>query len=227
MFTRYPSYNYFRTLRLAQPILAGEDVYALQIALNQRLWAPNGGVKIDGYLGPQTARAIEDAQGRMSLTVDGLAGPATQRQLAQFIANESIKIGKLKVPQLLAKGTLMTESGGYLGAYSPQRANGSFDAGVVQRNTDLTGPREGFDPVRSINDYLLRTEMYWEKFEGVEPHRRWALAAGAWNAPAFACFIAREEGAAVSVSTTADPGQARETFEEYCSNVSAYYERKV
>jgi hypothetical protein len=225
MFTRYPSYNYFRTLRLQKPVLTGEDVYALQLALRERTGAD---LRIDGSLGTKTEEAIVEAQGLMTIEVDGLAGQETQTRLAQYIVATNEKNHSPRVPRSLAKGTIHTESGGLLGAFSPQRNNGSYDAGIVQRNTELTDPRHGFDPIESLQVYVSRTRLYWTEFDGLSLVRRWALAAGSWNAPAFACFIAREEGAkGVGSFDCADPGPAREVFEQYVQSVSAYYEKEV
>lgn len=64
-----------RVLRLAQPLLQGEDVKALQRAL--------GAAKLDadGIFGPATELALLRYQRDNGLTVDGIAGPATRSRL--------------------------------------------------------------------------------------------------------------------------------------------------
>ncbi len=60
------------------PFLRGDDVCALQAALG-RLGFDCG--RIDGILGPATARALEEFQRNCGLEVDGIFGPATARAL--------------------------------------------------------------------------------------------------------------------------------------------------
>lgn len=220
MFTAFPSYNRYRTLRLADPLQQGEDVFALQTALNAL--GVNAGTA-DGVLGKNTSSAIKAAQKRFFLTVDGLAGGNTQTQLAIQIA--AIAAQKLNVPTSAMRGQIEHESGFRLGNYSPQRPDGSYDAGVVQRNTQHTPPPQGFDVMPSIEALAENTRKHYDLFAGVvTAHRRWALAQGAWNAPAFACYIAREERATkVTSGMVLRPTDAqRKTFEEYVSNVSVY-----
>jgi peptidoglycan hydrolase-like protein with peptidoglycan-binding domain len=145
MFSTYPSYNFFRTLQLLSPQQQGEDVYALQTALIECGF--NCGTP-DGILGPMTASAISAAQKTYSLTVDGKAGGATQSALALRIAH-AVAL-ELKIPYECFKGQLETESGYRLGAYSPWRLDGTYDAGVAQRNTKYTSPQSGFDAKASI-----------------------------------------------------------------------------
>lgn len=220
MFLSYPTYPKFRTLGLFHPQQQGEDVYALQTALNECDF-PCG--VADGILGPLTAQAIKDYQKFVSLFADGLAGGATQRSLALRIAAKvcSVRV----VPVSAPRGQLELESGFRLGIYSPQRPDGSFDAGVTQRNTKFTLPQEGFDAQKSIDALVANTRKFFDLFEGVQTlTRRWALAQGSWNAPAFACYIAREEGATkVSANMTAHPSDvSRATFEDYVRMASVY-----
>lgn len=220
MFESFPTYARFRTLALTEPLQRGEDVYALQTALNECDF-PCG--TADGVLGPLTAKAIRLAQAHLDLFVDGLAGGATQKALALKLAQRAG--GNAVVPVSALRGQLELESGFRLGNYSPQRADGSYDAGVAQRNTQFTAPQEGFDAQKSIDRLAQHTRTFFDRFEGVPSlARRWGLAQGAWNAPAFACFIAREEGATkVTVSMTARPSHtARFTFEQYIRNVTVY-----
>jgi hypothetical protein len=64
---------------------------------------------------------------------------------------------------------------------------------------------------------------HFDLFDGVAEARRWALAQGAWNAPAYSCWIANEEGAHVSRSRCAKPGDtARSTLEAYIASVTSH-----
>jgi hypothetical protein len=218
LFQSYPSYNRYRTLKLADPILRGEDVYALQTALIGRGF----NIVADGALGPQTANAIKTFQGNNGLVADGLAGPATQSKLARLAAD------KWSAEHSLAKGLLVGqlshESGLILGNYSPRRADGSYDAGVAQRNTNYHEPRDAFSVPDSIELLGGNLRRYYDKFAGVSTRRRWELAAGAWNAPAYACWIAKYEEGATNVrgSETLKPGPtARATLEAYMDSATA------
>lgn len=220
MFTAFPSYNRYRTLRLADPLQQGEDVFSLQTALNA-LGVDAG--ETDGVLGKKTSAAIKAAQKRFFLAVDGLAGGNTQQALAMHISDTVAM--KLVVPNSAMRGQIEHESGFRLGNYSPQRPDGSYDAGVVQRNTQHTPPPQGFDVLPSIEALAQNTKKHYDLFAGIESrHRRWALAQGAWNAPAFACALAREEGATkVTSGMVLRPTDSqRKTFEEYVANVSVY-----
>ena len=67
-----------RPLRLMAPFQRGDDVGTLQSWLG-RLGFDCG--RVDGILGPATARALEDFQRNCGLDVDGVCGPATVRAL--------------------------------------------------------------------------------------------------------------------------------------------------
>lgn len=219
MFTTFPTYSKYRTLALVDPLQRGEDVYALQLGLKQCGANPGD---VDGILGQQTAKAIREVQSHLFLVVDGKAGGATQRAIALHIA--TAVAARLAVPISGLQGQLEHESGFRLGIYSPLRADNTYDAGVAQRNTKYTTPPIGFDPSDSIGALALNTWKHFSLFEGLPKFRRWALAQGAWNAPAFACYIAREEGAKqVSSGQTLRPSvEARATFEEYVRDVTVY-----
>jgi Putative peptidoglycan binding domain len=220
MFTTYPTYFRYRGLRRVDPMLQGEDVFALQTAFNG-LAIPCG--PSDGILGDKTGRAIRDAQERLNLFVDGIAGGLTQRALVFWLSHG---IGeKHGVPEEALEGQLETESGYRLGNYSPKRPDENYDAGVAQRNTKFTNPMEGFNVPLSIAVLARTVRDYFNLFEGVkDPRRRWGLAQGAWNAPAFACFLAKKEGAAkVTTSQTAQPTPMQlATFEEYIKHATMY-----
>lgn len=219
MFDAYPTYSRYRTLRRTYPATRGEDVFALQTALNALGFS--AGVA-DGVLGNNTAAAIRNAQAALGIAVDGLAGGGTQTALVKKLADRARVLYGLPVG--LAFGQMMHESGCRVGNYSPQRSDGTYDAGVAQRNTKLTPASEGFQVPDSIDALGARTRNYYNKFAGIPTRRRWELAAGAWNAPAYACYIAKQEGATgVSWAETARPGDtARATLEAYMDSVTAF-----
>lgn len=66
-----------RVLRLMQPLLKGEDVRALQTALNREGFANTP----DGIFGPATDALLKQFQSSRNLTPDGLAGPRTRAAL--------------------------------------------------------------------------------------------------------------------------------------------------
>ncbi len=220
MFEAYPSYGRYRTLRLTDPQMRGEDVFALQTGLHT-LGAQPG--LADGILGPQTAAAIKRAQSTLAVTVDGLAGGQTQTALVRLLADRART--KYSLPVGLAFGQLSHESGCRVGNYSPQRSDGHYDAGVAQRNTKFTPARDGFTVPTSIEACGRNLRLYFDKYAGVEPFaRRWGLAAAAWNAPAYANWIARDEGAtSIAKQETLEPGHtARATLEQYIASTTAF-----
>lgn len=221
MFDRYPTYSRYRTLTSASPVMKGEDVFALQTALNA-CHIPCG--PEDGILGVRTANAIRIAQVAFDLNADGKAGGLTQRVLAIQIAKDIC--ATRKIPLDVLRGQMEHESGFRLGNYSPIRTDGSYDAGVCQRNTQHTPAQDGFHVLDSITQLAKMVQSHFELFVGIGTvSRRWQLAQGAWNAPAFACYIAREEGATkVAKSMTLQPtDEQHATFEAYMRHVSIYY----
>lgn len=221
MFDKYPTYSRYRNLQLASPYQAGEDVYALQTALSELKFAVGD---IDGQLGPKTSAAIKAAQKSLFLVVDGQAGGTTQKALALQLAD--VVSRTMKIPYDCFRGQLDLESAYRLGNYSPMRPDGSYDAGLTQRNTEFTPPAKGFDCQDSIVALGAVINKHYALFADVKTGatRRWALAQGAWNAPAYACYLAREEGATkVTASMTLKPSTAaRKAFEAYVANASTY-----
>jgi len=221
MFTDYPTYSPYRTLRLVNPHMQGEDVYALQSAL---FAIGVLGEDWDGVLGPQTARAIKSSQAKLKIAADGLGGGRTQIALARYVSEQYRQ--RYSLPVGLPFGQCMHESSCRLGNYSPRHGD-DYDAGVAQRNTAFTPPEEGFNVSKSVAALATNLRNYYDKFRGLEHQtRRWELAAGAWNAPAYACWIAKQEGAdSVHRSDTAKPGEnARLVFELYMKSATAYLE---
>lgn len=220
LFEREPTYSRYRTLQLTNPTMKGEDIFALQTVLAAGGWLLGA---MDGVLGVQTSDALVEAQKDLGLTVDARAGGLTQRALA--LTRTRLETRHHNLAHGALKGQLEFESGFRLGNYSPVRPDGSYDAGVAQRNTKLTPARQGFDVVQSVEALAERIREYYDHFVGVSEWRRWGLAQGAWNAPAFACYIANEEGANVPRNMTARPSDAsRKTFEQYIVHATTYLE---
>lgn len=217
-FAAYPTYSRYRTLEyLPGRLLVGFDVYALQTALAATGFDPG---PFDGILGENTARAIRSAQKRYYLTVDGKAGGLTQRALI-------LAIIEARAPKWVRamKGQVEHESSNRVGNYSALHGS-TYDAGATQRNTEHTPAKDGFNVPKSIDALKTRIVSYHEKFAGVPEPRRTGLAQGAWNAPAFACYLAKREGA-TGVTRADLPGYTPSaatlsTFEQYIDSVTTY-----
>jgi len=98
-----------RPLRLVAPHLRGDDVGQLQAALG-RLGFDCG--RVDGILGPATARALEDFQRNCGLDVDGVCGHATVRALVVNGARTGSGPGVAAIrelQQLSAVGATLTQ----------------------------------------------------------------------------------------------------------------------
>ena len=77
-----PATSIVRTLRLAQPAMRGDDVRALQAALNRAGFANAQ----DGVFGPATNIQLKRFQSSRGLIADGVAGSRTRWGLSQRIA---------------------------------------------------------------------------------------------------------------------------------------------
>jgi len=211
MFDSYPTYDRYRPLKKG---LRGEDVYALQtglFGLAFSLGAP------DGIFGPITEDAVKRFQESRKLVSDGIAGPTTQRRVCVDLITKSTRSNDL--PHLLLYGQVEHESSFIVGNYSQQYSDGSFDAGAVQRNTRLTSPQDGFNTAQSIEVCGNNCRDYYNKFMAnaeLSEARRWGLAAAAWNAPAFASYLAK-------VKPWAVPSQSQiDALESYIDSVTKY-----
>lgn len=220
MFQGSPTYNPYRALAYtpAGPVVAGEDVYALQLGLNA-VGNFRNALVVDGVLGVKTSKAITAFQRKNGLTADGVAGPVTQRTIALLIG-KAVK-RDVDLPAGLPAGQLQHESGFLLGNYSrPPREDGSFDAGLTQRNSRYHDLADAFDPVDSVILLCGFVRDRYDLYSAAAPHlgerRRWELAAGAWNAPYYANYLA-------GVRPWAEPGPtARAALETYIDSVCVY-----
>lgn len=235
MFSGYPTYNPYRVLALSpgQPLLGepsgAEDVYALQCGINAIVNITP--IATDGILGRQTSNAIVRVQRQLGFTgdeIDGKAGQVTQRAIAVRLGRMFVQ-GQV-VPLWLVKGQLAFESSYLLGNYSrPMRPDGTYDAGVAQLNVAYHRPVDAFNPVHAIGFLVSETRQahlaYQDtrRFIGSDQSeaRRWKLAAGHHNAPAYTNYLA---GLPESKKYPwAIPGpEARTKIEEYMTAVTVY-----
>jgi peptidoglycan hydrolase-like protein with peptidoglycan-binding domain len=218
MFGLYPAYARFRPLKLRDQRMEGEDVYSIQTGL-KGVGIDVG--SIDGIFGPMTDKGVKSFQKSHFLTVDGVVGPMTYTNLARELIYSLTD--RLKLPAGLLMGQVSFESGLYPGNFSPQRPNKSYDAGVAQQNTEHTPPQVGFSTAEAVEKLAHNLRDSYDLFDGVAVRRRWELAAGHWNAPAFACYFAMQEGATkVKKSQTARPSTTSAAiFEEYMEHATA------
>lgn len=226
MFTTYPTYDRYRALVSVSPSLKGEDVYALQTGLlGLGFSLPKYGA--DGDYGGETRNAVASFQLKNGLTSDGKVGPKTLTKLCELYCVKASS--KYELPTKLVYGQTYHESSHRPGNYSDQRSDGSYDAGVTQRNTAHTPAKDGFDVPLSVDALGANLRKYFNKFVGVKDlRRRWELAAGSWNAPAFACYLARREGATGVTSgdlPSYTPSAASlQKLEEYMESATAFME---
>lgn len=164
----------------------GYDVYALQGSLLADL-------AVDGDFGPKTKAAVLAYQERHGLVRDGIAGIATQRSIA-LLRIWPFQSG-YAIPPGLMRGQVENESGFQLGNHSSRYDDGSFDCGIVQRNTRYAPPDEGFNVIDSLEVLAKRLRSKHDEYAEygvVDTERRlWELAAGSWNAPAWTDRLAR------------------------------------
>lgn len=190
--------------------LSGNDVYALQTGLN--VFA-DPDIVTDGVFGDRTHQAVTRYQRNRGLTADGIAGILTQRSIAINVGNR-VKQDVI-LPNGLLTGVFEKESGFQLGNHTARYSNGSWDIGVVQRNTQYHTIEDGFDTFDSIDYYARRIRAAYEKYapQVGQTKRAWDLAAGSWNAPSWTDRLAA--GRSLSDS-------AREWIEAYIDRVTSY-----
>lgn len=179
----------------------GWDAYALQTGLAECGYGI-GASGADGFLGADSDSAIRAFQAEHGLVEDGIAGVITQTYVIKTLA--PLATAAHSLPRNALKGQIEKESGNWLGNHSVTYSDGSLDIGVTQRNTRYSSYDDGFDVADSI-DYLARTiRGHFDAFSDpscaerlrarglpqTDPRRRWELAMGAWNRPAYASYLA-------------------------------------
>lgn len=183
----------------------GWDVRAVQrelIALGHQL--PRFGA--DGHYGEETVTAVTNYQKRKRLFVDGWAGPKTQQTLTLDVW-WPIQAG-YGIPPGLGRGQLGWESGLLPGNHSPARkqpdparfpfkpdVNGHyFDNGVSQMASEYHNYEEAYHPQVALTYYAKRITAAHARYRQVghvtDARRLWELAAGSWNRPAHANWLA-------------------------------------
>lgn len=181
----------------------GWDVKALQralVALDHDL--PRFGA--DGHYGDETVAAVGSYQREKKLEADGWAGPVTMRAAALELwwpVQDSYAM-----PPGLGRGQLGHESGLLFGNHSPARQqsrdmpndpdeNGNyFDNGIAQMASEYHSYETAYDPAEALCFYAKTITDYYKKYKRVgkitDERRLWELAAGAWNRPAHANWLA-------------------------------------
>lgn len=211
----------------------GWDVYALQTALNGMGHLLN----LDGVFWFDTERSVKLWQEGRGLVVDGIAGILTQRSLA-LVNGEGARMRAI-LPIKLLMGQIEKESGYELGNHTAPYKDGSRDLGVAQRNDKQQ--RITYDQAFHVPNSLevlsqtvrLRHDRYLsaplrEGFKRVSNERAWHLAAGSWNRPAHAAYLAgMRTNDPVTPSTLMLTTEQREWIEGYidrvCTYADAYY----
>lgn len=215
----------YRALRLLEPRQIGWDVFALQTGL---AGIPGfDDLRADGFFGPKTADAVKVFQTEREMDpVDSIAGIATQRKLCQVIARQFRKGWNL--PNGLPYGTLEQESGFQVGNHTPPYRDNSRDCGVAQRNTNFAPMEKGFDmpdSLMALCKSISERHAEYVSFKVVDERRAWALAAGAWNRPAYTQALARGQTSVLVNGTRIDlsPGAPERLWiESYIAAVTAY-----
>lgn len=168
--------------------MQGHDVWALQIALNEGFVSTK--VVEDGEFGPVTEDNVRKWQINHNLTVDGVAGPLTQRSLALTLAAPITNTYKL--PKYLMKGLIEGESGYFLGNVN-WGVSGGIDCGVIQdrvivnfnSQTSLEAIpdsrwHDAFSPKKSIDTTAAKLRRKKDEYfgkPGASTHKRaWELA---------------------------------------------------
>jgi peptidoglycan hydrolase-like protein with peptidoglycan-binding domain len=185
-----PTYRYAFKLGMK-----GTDVVALQI----NLAAFGSTLALDGDFGPATEKAVKDFQTQLKLTVDGIAGIMTQRELCLRLS--AAATSKYKLPSGLSKGLMENESGYAVAAYSAHPSDDGFDIGPyqqsfppAQRNEPNYAAAYNAKEMSEVSGKEMRTQKdFFRKQPQVTTDKRaWELAALNHNWPAAAQSLARK-----------------------------------
>ena len=126
---------------MAEPTLqsgaAGEAVRELQIALQETGQDPG---PIDGVFGSQTEAAVKAFQAERGITVDGVVGPITWRNIDEFAEFDEpvLREGSTGLPVRRAQSRLTAagfDTGGVDGVFGPQTESG---VRALQQATGVT-----------------------------------------------------------------------------------------
>ena len=126
---------------MAEPTLqsgsTGEAVRELQIALQE---TGNGPGPIDGVFGSQTEAAVKAFQAERGITVDGIVGPITWRNIDEFAEFDEpvLREGSTGLPVRRAQSRLTAagfDTGGVDGVFGPQTESG---VRALQQATGVT-----------------------------------------------------------------------------------------
>lgn len=215
--------------------LSGWDVYALQTALKSK----GHNLTLDGVFGPATDASVRLWQEGRGLLKDGIAGIATQRDLALVVGQAARDLYRLPVKLLM--GQIESESAYILGNHTilygqetPEKDDDSRDLGVAQINDIHKGVSwvQAFDvgfaldflagEIREKHDRYLNAPLR-TGFTRVSNGRAWRLAAGSWNRPAHTAYLAgMRTNDPVAPSTVALSTSQREWIEGYMDRVCTY-----
>ena len=183
----------YRPLKLRPEPMTGWDVYGLQTGL---AGIPGfDGFAADGVFGAATEEAVLKFQRNRfdhPDEHDGIAGIGTQRKLASVLARKFRKGWNL--PNGIPYGHVESESGCVFGNHTSRYMNGSWDVGLVQRNTAYALEVDGFDAPDSLMRLCEQIANKWEEYREygeVEPDRALGLACGSWNRPAWTDKLAQ------------------------------------
>lgn len=108
--------------------MKGTDVAALQINFSN--------LNNDGDFGPLTEATVIDFQSKNNLTVDGIAGPTTQRRLFVKRVDKSEK--EFGLPNNYLKSQAANESNFIVSAVSKHPLDSGLDVGALQMSTGNT-----------------------------------------------------------------------------------------
>ena len=200
----------YRPLRLTDGRQQGWDVYGLQTGLAGIPGFDN--LKADGIFGPETAAAVLLFQKNRKLMADGIAGIGTQAKLSSVLGRKFREGWDL--PNGIPYGHIEKESGCLFGNHPPRYPNGSYDCGLVQRNTAYATKVSAFDAPASLMVLCEKIRTNWQKYRelGNDTDRALELACGSWNAPAWTDRLAHGD--------TLSPA-AHEWIEAYIDRVTS------